>query len=131
MQLPAELYLQIKQHALESVPRECCGIIAVDREEQPVKVWCCSNVAADPRVGYRVDPEDQLFVLEEIMAHPGWAVGAVYHSHPLGKADPSREDVNLAYPGVTHLIIGMGEGLVTKAWRFNGGVHQEELVICE
>ena len=44
-----------------------------------------------------------------------------YHSHPDGRARPSRWDVEQAIAGVTYLITGMAHGRIEHAaWRLEG-----------
>ena len=49
-------------------------------------------------------------------------IAGYYHSHPHGDTTPSLHDKNLAVPGMTYLIVAVGEGPVRHAaWRMEEG----------
>ncbi len=65
------------------------------------------NVAEDPHVGFRMDPEVQLSTMREIR-ELGLELTGTYHSHPRTPAVPSARDGRLAaYPEATHLIVSL------------------------
>lgn len=127
MRLPRALYDEIKAHVLESAPRECCGLVACNGVG-PVRVYRASNVALNPYEAYEVDPDDQLYLMAEI-ERERLTLGAVYHSHPCSTPTPSLHDMRAPYPGVLHIIVGMGHGLVMRAWELGNTARPVELEV--
>jgi hypothetical protein len=72
-------------------------------------------------VSFEVDPVD-LDVAEGLAADQGLRVGAVYHSHPRASAELSDVDLRLARPDLVHVVVGMNQGMVTRAWKV--GEHE-------
>ena len=76
--LPKELIDDLKKHALEAYPEECCGFILFDTEEEVEVVRRIRNVATerhrddpqnfprDGRDGYVMDEKELLEVTREI-----------------------------------------------------------------
>lgn len=99
---------EIFEHARESAPRECCGLIGgADGNAQTI--YRMRNTASDPLVTYEAAPED-LFAAQRVMRERGELLLAIYHSHPRS-ADPkpSATDVRLAYyPSAVYFIVGLG-----------------------
>ena len=112
MRIGRALYEEIVAHAAESVPAECCGLVAASGEEA-VRVFRVENVHEHPKYGYIVDGRELYARLEEI-ERAGWRLGAIYHSHPRTAAVPSQTDINLAvvdgvgpvWPGTLYIIVG-------------------------
>lgn len=128
MRIPGAIYAGLKAHAMESAPRECCGLLAVDPVCDPETVaysFRAQNVAEDPVAGYFVEAEEQLWIMRRI-AEDGLALAGIYHSHPRAEATLSEEDVLRAYPDVLHVVIGMARGLVTRGWRVSEGRVEAE-----
>ena len=100
---------QIISHALESAPRECCGLIGGNADGRAETIYRMRNAAADPLVTYEAAPED-LFAAQRSMRERGEQLLAIYHSHP--RADTpvsSATDVRLAYyPSAVYFIVGLG-----------------------
>lgn len=130
MKLPRRLYDEMREHALTDAPRECCGLVVCDNNGDPVEVWRASNVSLDPCHSYKVDPDDQLWFMRKLAALGNhWLIGAVYHSHPTSRSAPSLADIRSPYPGVLHIIIGMGQGLSMQAWELGHLVRPVELEV--
>lgn len=79
--LTRDIKADIRAHALEAYPQECCGLIIGGRYERR------KNVASKPEAAFRI-------------SHQGWAgayrrgeVQAVVHSHPDGPDCPSAADM--------------------------------------
>lgn len=103
---------------------EACGIVAgLDRTSQAV--YPVTNILHSP-VRYRMDPEKQLEVFNQIDEH-GWEILAIYHSHLQGPQTPSSIDVaEAAYPGVIHLIwYPKGEGWDCRGFLIEAGSVSE------
>lgn len=61
------------------------------------------------RVAYEMEPRQQLLALQSI-EDAGWALLAIYHSHPHGPETPSAKDVAQAYyPEALSVIVSLDE----------------------
>ena len=127
---------QIRKHALEEYPFECCGIIAglTDAEENDV-LFRCTNIqnklhemdpetyTRDAKTAYNIDPQELLKVFSEIESKR-MMLKAFYHSHPDHDAYFSDEDKKMAlfdgeptYPDAKHLVISVYNNIVKdEAW---------------
>lgn len=142
--MPEAALHEIRSHALEAVPEECCGLVlgrAVDDPEQRYRrVYRCRNVMdrmhqEDPlgfprtnREAFYIDPAELVRAAGEAEA-AGLAVTLVYHSHVGAQAYFSEMDQAYAgvpgfpFPGADHLVVSVlgrtlqGEGL----FRAEGG----------
>ena len=118
----------IAEHALETYPEECCGVIlGGDGGEEVHRLENIQNRlhATDPetfprdaRTAYTLDPRELETVLEQAERR-GLAFKALYHSHPDHDAYFSAEDKACAtpfgeptYPDTAQIVISVmgGEG---------------------
>ena len=120
IQLDRNLYDEIKKHALECFPEECCGFLLYDVEEDREVVRQVTNVAterheADPKSfprdgtdGYIME-ERQLLEVNQDIDSGAFELRSIYHSHPNGLARPSATDSALAASdGAIWAIIAVG-----------------------
>jgi proteasome lid subunit RPN8/RPN11 len=64
-----------------------------------------TNAAAVPATSYEIEPKE-LFQLTRAIRDAGLALLGIYHSHPIGKNEPSPRDMEQAcYPDVAYFII--------------------------
>ncbi|MEW6059985.1 MAG: M67 family metallopeptidase [Actinomycetota bacterium] len=121
---------EMVEHGLRELPIECCGLIA-GRNGAPVKVFALRNADASPS-SYRLDPEEQLRVFEQI-DEEGWELLAIYHSHTHSEAYPSETDRRLAfYPDASYLVVSLSDRQrpAVRAFRIlEGEVVEEELTV--
>jgi len=88
---------KIFEHCNAGFPNEACGILA-GTGERVERVYPVRNAKPGPAY-YEMDPEEQFRVLKDIR-QAGLAMVGMFHSHPAGRAYPSRVDVEKAYwPG--------------------------------
>ena len=104
--IPARILHELCQHALETSPEECCGLIVGNSLERYLRVVRCRNEMTakniedsityprDGRAAFYMSPDDYVKVLEEAEV-AGEIVTAVYHSH-VG-AGPYLSEMDLAY----------------------------------
>jgi proteasome lid subunit RPN8/RPN11 len=128
--LPETVLHEIRSHALESVPEECCGLVfgsvgvARDGEGRFQRVYRCHNVMdrmhqedpeSFPRTnceGFYIDPAELLRAAEEADG-AGQEVTAVYHSHVGVPAYFSEMDRDFAtqpgfpFPHADHLVVSV------------------------
>lgn len=121
IQLSREHLLALVDHARETAPAECCGLLGGTTAAKAESVYKLRNVTANPETGYEAAPED-LFAAQRQMRDRGEELLAIYHSHPnASNPSPSETDVRLAYyPDATYLIVGLGgDEPVVKAFRIS------------
>ena len=130
---------QVFAHAIETHPRECCGMIPasgkVRRCENAIDRYHEIDPVSFPRTsadGYSFSIDDLRFLTDSLAsADP---VRIVYHSHPTGDARFSKADHEAAmpdgippYPQLAHLIIGVESDRIGEArlYAFIDGDYRE------
>ncbi len=119
-----EAYDDIVDHARSEVPEEVCGVLAGDRADERSRVrgvHRTENAAATPETRYRIDPSEQLAVMEAI-DDAGDDVVGFYHSHPAGPPAPSETDAERAtWEGYPYVIVALdGAHPSVGAWEWTG-----------
>lgn len=123
-------YDEILAHAEAGGDEEVCGVLAGEDGEHACvdAVHRASNVADRPRTRYRIDPEEQLAIIEAI-EDAGREVVGFYHSHPEGPPVPSETDAErAAWPGYAYAICVPGERPYLGSWRWTGDRFEREAV---
>lgn len=139
--LAKSLFIEVKKHARENFPEECCGFILYDVDNEVEIVRRVTNVAtarhkADPETfprdgtdGYIMD-EKELLAFSEDVDSQNFELRCIYHSHPNGRAYFSKEDESRAkmfdepiYPDAVYIVIGVDEQSITG---MSGHVWNEE-----
>ena len=106
--IPRGLLRSVIAHARERAPEEVCGWLAGEGQ-RVTRVYPVPNIAEEPRVSFRMDPEAQLRAMHETTSR-GLKLTGTYHSHPNTPALPSLQDRALAYyPESSHLIVSLKE----------------------
>ncbi len=125
--ISAELWEEIRAHALATVPEECCGLIVGNvwsRYQRSVR--CRNEMSAlhesdpeahprDGREAFHMNPLDYLEVEEEAKARDEW-ITAVYHSHVgfglyLSELDQHYALSSLSpFPEADQLVLSVAEG---------------------
>ncbi|ELZ31758.1 Mov34/MPN/PAD-1 family protein [Halorubrum tebenquichense] len=94
------------------------GPTAVDEVTVVERAYAADNVAERPQIRYRIDPEEQLELLEAIEADGLDAVG-FYHSHPAGPTAPSETDAARAtWPDRSYVICALDGYPFVGSWRW-------------
>ena len=85
---------QMFAHSRDADPQECCGILLGDgkRIERAV---LAQNVHPSPQTHFEIDPQ-ALIDAHRGAREGGAQVVGYYHSHPVGKAEPSKTDAAMA-----------------------------------
>lgn len=130
--LTPSVYDGMLEHARGGGDREVCGILGGTygaERSRAVTAHRTENVADTPRTTYRIDPAEQLEVMEAIEA-AGREVVGFYHSHPRGPPGPSSTDAARAtWPGYSYLIVDCsGEYPAVDSWRWTGETFARETV---
>lgn len=120
--LPDLFLAEVIGHARAELPYECCGLLA-GRIQDGIGVvstrFAIFNEAASPSE-FLASAEDMLAAFRT-MRHNNLELLAIYHSHPVSQAVPSRRDVEQNHYGeaVVHLIVGLGKPTPeVRAWWF-------------
>ena len=92
--LPAGMRDEIVAHARELFPRECCGVI-VGPPGEPAELHRLTNL--EPGVDRYLVDDAELYALSREVDERGWDFVAIYHSHPVSVAFPSKTDRELAF----------------------------------
>ncbi|MFB6170761.1 MAG: desampylase [Haloarculaceae archaeon] len=115
-------YDAVVDHARARAPAEVCGVLAGERDAGRVTgVHRTANAAATPETRYRIDPREQLAVMEAV-ADVGDDVVGFYHSHPAGPPAPSETDAAQAtWKGYPYVVVALdGEHPFVGAWEWTG-----------
>lgn len=92
---------------------EVCGLLFGAADAITAYV-ATSNVAADPRASFEIDPA-ALLAAHRAQRGGGAPIIGCYHSHPSGAPDPSARDAADAAPNAwLWLIVGAGRA---RLWR--------------
>ena len=80
----------LREEARRAHPRECCGLL-LGKGERVALAQPAANVHPAPESHFEIDPKAL------IAAHRGARAGGLellgyYHSHPVGRAEPSAAD---------------------------------------
>lgn len=120
LHLAAGVLATLRDHAAETAPRECCGLLTgpVDGTAPLVidRAVASANLAPDGATdSFELDTALHLS-LQRTERAAGRRVAGLYHSHPVGEAIPSRRDRAGAYDHtLVWLIIGP-DGTVRAWW---------------
>jgi proteasome lid subunit RPN8/RPN11 len=125
--LPRALADEMVAHARSELPNEACGIFGGTLEGTLHTFHPARNADASP-YRYSVDAEDLLRIALAI-DESGHDVAAIYHSHTMSPASPSRTDMELAtWPEAAYLIVSLkSDPPEIRAWRLAEGSPPEEL----
>jgi proteasome lid subunit RPN8/RPN11 len=127
VRLPRSLADEMIAHARSELPNEACGIFGGTLDGELRTFHPALNSDASP-YRYNVDPQDLLRITLAI-DETGDDVAAIYHSHTMSPASPSRTDMELAtWPEAAYLIVSLKhDPPEIRAWRLAEGSPPEEL----
>ena len=113
-----EVLDDIRRHAAESYPDECCGALIATGGRIIEAYRLPNTTAAGARRRFRISPSDYRRS-EERAAEQQGALAGFYHSHPDHPARPSQHDLEQAWPNLTYVIIAVkaGEAGEITSWR--------------
>ena len=105
---------QIRTHAANSAPQECCGIFT-GTANRITAAQPAANVHPSPESHFEIDPA-ALIAAHRAARDGGAQVLGYYHSHPDGPARPSAEDRAQA-SGDGRIWAIIGKDLDVTLWR--------------
>ena len=113
MVIPSEVRAELRAHAEEEAPNECCGVI-VFRDGVADRYVRGRNALESP-YRYQLEIDPVVWFLED----DGYEL-AVFHSHPATKPEPSRTDRELSglWAGRPFLIYSLVFDAL-RAWRIS------------
>ena len=123
--LPGSLLAEMKGHAREAYPDECCGFLigeAPEREGNDRRAIDALERGRNDFDGERhrrflIRPEE-LRELERRVEGSGRAVVGFYHSHPDHPARPSQFDQDHAWPWYSYIVLSVTATDVVAAGAF-------------
>jgi proteasome lid subunit RPN8/RPN11 len=131
-----ELMDEMKAHAMETYPFECCGFVfgrdhTKGRQVSEVR-RATNSKQGDQRRRFEIDPLDYLKAERYALEHNTTLVG-IYHSHPDHPAIPSEHDLKQAVPFFSYLILSTAKDQVNKvtSWQLDHQKFEEEEIIEE
>jgi proteasome lid subunit RPN8/RPN11 len=137
--LPADLRLDIVEHARAGYPNEACGLIvgtaAAAAGGEALRFEATTNAAASP-YRYEIDPAD-LYRISVAVDDADEVIWGIVHSHTHTPAVPSPTDVGLAfYPEALYILVSLSDDEAdpvrgdrsVRAWRIvDGAIHEVAL----
>jgi len=128
VRLPRALADEMIAHARSELPNEACGIFGGALGGALRTFYPARNADASP-YRYSVDSMDLLRITTTIEDDDGDEVAAIYHSHTMSPASPSRTDMELAFwPEAAYLIVSLASDPPDiRAWRLVEGKPPEAL----
>jgi proteasome lid subunit RPN8/RPN11 len=117
-QLAADAETEIRRHASETYPDECCGALIASGNAIVEAYRLPNTTAAGALRRFRIGPDDYRLAETRARERRGTLAG-FYHSHPDHPARPSQHDLEQAWPNLTYVIVAVEEGTPAdlKAWR--------------
>jgi proteasome lid subunit RPN8/RPN11 len=125
MKIPRKLLSQIHTHLESGYPNESCGVMLGQNGIITEVVSADNQRTGQPptrgesaRNRYLIDPLVYIKV-ERDADKRGLQVLGIYHSHPDVAAQPSRFDLDHAWPNFSYLIVSVvkGKAVESYSWR--------------
>lgn len=86
---------ELFEQARRDAPFETCGMIG-GKDGRALKIYPVGNVAENRVIHYEMDSGEQYQAITD-MERQNWDLVAIYHSHPVTPAYPSKTDKANAY----------------------------------
>ena len=124
----------LRRHAAAVYPEECCGfLLGRERREGGAvveRVVAAVNEHASARTTRYVIPPERVLAARREARRCNLRIVGYYHSHPDRPAEPSRHDLEDAWPAVSYLIVPVDGGVAggPRSWRLreDGQGFEEE-----
>ncbi len=130
-------YDQIRRHAEDAYPLECCGILIgnFDADGRTVRsVACCTNAApGSQQTTYDIDPRE-LIRAQRNARERGMEIVGFYHSHPDHPPSPSPTDLEHAHwIGCSYVITSVSPNSAadTKSFLLAGRLEEDKHFVEE
>lgn len=128
----------IMNHARSAYPEECCGfLLGMDSDGRRIRrTLSAPNTNQGSRGSrFNIDPMELVRADEETRRASLNLIG-IYHSHPDTPAQPSKIDLENAWPGYTYLVVSVqnGEPKNFAAWQLSedrSAFHLDDMRVFE
>jgi len=123
IRIPSPLLEDIRRHAAQSYPEECCGVLLGTSEDGSHRivelVQARNEREAESRHNRYLIPPITVLDAHKRARAQGLDVVGYYHSHPDHPAIPSEFDREHAWPATSYVIVSVSGGEVREArsWR--------------
>ncbi|CAN5885408.1 M67 family metallopeptidase [soil metagenome] len=114
----ADAIEEIRRHAAETYPDECCGALLACGGRIVEAYRLPNTTSAGARRRFQISPSDYRRAEQRAAERLGTLAG-FYHSHPDHPARPSQHDLEQAWPNLTYVIIAVTAGTTgdITSWR--------------
>lgn len=131
-----DIFDQIIEHAKDSYPDECCGImIGTDMKSKKVLyVHRAENTNTERSKDRYIISPTEIFLMDKEARGQGLDIIGFYHSHPDHPNEPSQTDREWGQPKYSYVIVSVkgGETAEARCWTFddeNSPFKEEKLEI--
>jgi proteasome lid subunit RPN8/RPN11 len=116
--LAADAEADIRQHARETYPDECCGALIASNGSIVEAFRLPNTTELGARRRFLIGPNDYRLAEARARERRGTLAG-FYHSHPDHPARPSQTDLEAALPNLTYVIVAVERGTPAdlRSWR--------------
>lgn len=133
--LSQNVFQQIKDHAVNIFPDECCGFLFGEEDADGSRSISGIREVHNAKDGdkkrrFEISPRDYLQAEQFALENDILLLG-IYHSHPNHPAIPSEHDRVAAQPYFSYVIISVMQGIADhiRSWRLNDETRFEEETI--
>lgn len=124
MNKPSTVFLSKEQNNIlcqksaQDYPYETCGFILGTRGyfKSIFKLQKAVNTSSEPN-RFQINPFE-FYTLELSLKKGYLSIIGFYHSHPDGRAQPSKLDISMAWPGYSYIIVALTSkrNITIKSW---------------
>lgn len=118
-----DIFDQIIEHAKDSYPDECCGImIGTDMKGKKVLyVHRAENTNTERSKDRYIISPTEIFLMDKEARGQGLDIVGFYHSHPDHPNEPSQTDREWGQPKYSYVIVSVkgGETAEARCWTFD------------
>ena len=132
LQIPTDLYTQLRHHGEQTYPHECCGILLGKSDTEQIQVHQiipAGNTRTDSAHNrYNIAPQE-LIAAQRQARQQGLDIVGFYHSHPDHPAQWSPTDFAEAHwLGCSYVITRIAEGKadITNSFLLRGASEEDK-----
>jgi proteasome lid subunit RPN8/RPN11 len=114
---------KIKIHGEKAYPEECCGVLIGEKEGEEDSFVLEARAMVNTNEGtrerrYNIDPVDLMKIDKEV-EEKGFELLGIYHSHPNHPSQPSKFDLEYAWPNFSYIILSVkgGKSDLLTSWK--------------
>lgn len=115
MNIVGRVLKEIRKHAEEAYPEECCGLLMSDSRNHVVDSVRMTNAYMGSRHNrYHIDPLE-FYRVDRTAAQRGLTIAGIYHSHPDHPASLSQFDLDHSFPWYSYVVVSVSRGKADDA----------------